>query len=217
MKLKELNVTLEWVTPNAELKLVDMARVSNPQNQGNHKTAPNLTRYLIEHKHWSPFEMANMCVKIETTREISAQIIRHRAFHYQEYSQRYAVAPRAKVPNLRRADFKNRQNSFDDLNEDLVTEFQNMIQKHFDEGYKLYESMLEAGIAKECARSILPLCSPTTMYMSGTLRDWLFYIDVRASKETQYEHRIVANAVKDIFLNEFPCIYEAFFCEPQGQ
>ena len=213
MKLKP-SATLEWVTPNAERIVVRQARVSAPENQGNNETAPRLIRYLIKHKHWSSFEMASMCVEISTTRAISQQIIRHSSFHFQEYSQRYAPVPKAEVPALRRIDSKNRQNSFDDLDDEIVTAFQNMIQEHFDKGYDLYESMLEAGVAKECARAILPICSPTKMYMTGTLRDWLFYLDLRSGKETQWEHRTIANQIKDIFSEQFPTIYEAFWCTP---
>lgn len=211
MKLKP-DVTLKWVTPEAEREIVHQARVSAPENQHNHETAPRLIKYLINHKHWSPFEMASMSVEIKTTRAISAQILRHSAFHFQEFSQRYAPAPRAEVPDLRRTDSKNRQNSFDDLDDEIVTQFQDLIQEHFDKGYELYESLLEAGVAKECARAILPMCSPTTMFMTGTLRDWLFYIDLRTEKGTQLEHRKIANQIKDIFAEQFPTIYEAFFC-----
>ena len=168
-------VALVHITPNAEQLVAKMARVSNPANQDN-PDSTGLIKYLIKHKHWSPFEMVNMCVQIDTTRSIAAQILRHRSFSFQEFSQRYAKVDRnISPPNIRRQDTKNRQNSIDDINEFTVQEFQLKANQLFDMSRHLYDGMLSAGIAKECARDVLPLCSPTTMYMNGTIRSFLHY------------------------------------------
>jgi len=199
-------------TPEAEHLITDMARVSAPQNQGNYDTAPRLIKYLIKHKHWSPFEMATMCVEINTTRDITAQIIRHRSFSFQEFSQRYADVRELgdiSVPELRRQDEKNRQNSVADLNPELVKAFEQRIKMHFDEAVELYGDMLEVGIAKECARKVLPVNSPSRIYMTGSLRSWMHYIDLRCSNGTQKEHMDIANTVADIFAEQFPSIYQA--------
>ena len=191
-------------SPHAEKLLVRMARVSNPSNENNEETAPKLLQYLIRHKHWSPFEMVNLCLKINTTRDISAQIIRHRSFSYQEFSQRYAVAPRAELPALRRQDRKNRQNSTDDLNDYLKQELELKIQTHNESGHELYQHLLESGVAKESARKILPMNSPTTIYMNGSLRSWIHYFEVRCDASTQLEHREIAMEAQDIFKVMFP-------------
>lgn len=190
-----------------------MARVSAPKNQGNYDTAPRLIKYLIKHKHWSPFEMATMCVEINTTRDIAAQILRHKSFcGFQEFSQRYADVKdlgKLQIPELRRQDVKNRQNSIDDLDPELIKAFQQRIRMLFAESQELYDDMLEAGIAKESARKVLPLNSPSRMYMHGTLRSWMHYIDLRCSNGTQKEHMDIASAVADIFAEQFPSIYQA--------
>jgi thymidylate synthase (FAD) len=209
-----MTAKLVWVTPNAEQMIVQMARVSSPKNESNMETAPRLLKYLIDHKHWSPFEMANLCVEIHTTRAISAQIIRHRSFTFQEWSQRYATATELGspiVPHLRRQDFKNRQNSIDDLPANVLASYYRRISNLFEETEHLYNEMVSAGVAKECARSILPITTPTRMYMNGTLRSYIHYLQVRCSNETQAEHREVAEEIKVIFCKQFPVISEAVF------
>ena len=203
---------LIWATPNAEQLIVKMARVSNPSNENNMETAPGLLRYLIKHKHWSPFEMASMCVKINTERDISAQILRHRSFSFQEFSTRYAVVNwTTSLPELRRQDKKNRQNSFNDLSEDVINKYNGRILDLFTEIQTLYGDMVEDGIAKETARRILPLCTNTSLYMSGTLRSWIHYLQLRCDVATQLEHRLIANEIKEIFAEQFPVIAEAAF------
>lgn len=207
-------VRLVHVTPEAEHLITDMARVSAPSNQGNYDTAPRLIGYLIKHKHWSPFEMASMAVQIETTRDIAAQILRHRSFSFQEFSQRYAdvreLGP-IPVPELRRQDTKNRQNSTPDLAPEVVEMFSDRIQDLFIQSQTLYTDMLEAGVAKESARKILPMNSPSRIYMHGTLRSWVHYVDLRSANGTQKEHRDIALACKEIFTEQFPCIAEAMW------
>ena len=206
-------VSLVHTTPDAEQLIAYMARVSNPANQANPQSE-RLIRYLIKHKHWSPFEMVNMCVQIETTRSVAAQILRHRSFSFQEFSQRYAqVAEPAFIPALRRQDTKNRQNSIADLEQSTVDEFNIKINSLFELSESLYNEMLLAGIAKECARDVLPLSTPTKMYMNGTLRSWLHYCDLRCANGTQYEHKLIADQVKDIIEHEFPTVYAAMFCQ----
>ena len=204
---------LLWVTPEAERLIVKTARVSAPQNEDNLATGPRLLKYLIKHKHWSPFEMANMCLEIHTQRDISAQIIRHRSFHFQEFSQRYAETEQAKIPKFRRQDSRNLQNSIDDLNDEQIDMLEELTYKHIKEGYELYQTMLEMGVAKETARRHLPMCSPTRIYMNGTLRSWIHYIDLRTDPGTQWEHRTIANQAKIIFQQQFPVISEALWYE----
>lgn len=199
-----MTVSFVHCTPDAELLIVDMARVSNPSNQGNYQTAPRLLKYLIEHKHWSPFEMASMCLKIQTERDIAAQILRHRSFSFQEYSQRYAAASMPVIPALRRQDDKNRQSSHDDLDPELKARFTSQAAYLVGRAYGVYEGMIAQGVAKETARRILPLCTPTTLYMHGTLRSWIHYIELRVEQGTQLEHRLIAEACKDIFCTQFP-------------
>ena len=190
------------------------ARVSNPANQANTKTTPKLLDYLIKHKHWSPFEMASMCVEIHTTRAISAQILRHRSFTFQEFSQRYAIPTdtfATVLPNLRRQDEENRQNSIDDLPEETKEYYQQRIDDHFRESVNLYESLLHSGVAKECARSVLPLNTVTRLYMCGTIRSWLHYVDLRASNGTQREHMQIAASIGDILDTEVPTIARAMW------
>jgi len=211
-----MNTRLVWATPNAEEMIVKMARVSAPSNQDNMDTAPKLLRYLIKHKHWSPFEMANMCVEIETTRAISPQILRHRSFSFQEFSQRYAdtnaLGP-AVIPHLRRQDNKNRQNSIDDLSSEEIGGYYRRISELYENAEHLYREMVSSGIAKECARSVLPLSTQTRLYMNGTIRSWIHYLDLRTDNGTQLEHRQIAGEIKRIFCKQFPIIGEAAFCQ----
>jgi thymidylate synthase (FAD) len=211
-----MNVNLIWSTPNAEEMIVKMARVSAPRNQDNMQTAPRLLRYLIKHKHWSPFEMANMCVEIETTRAISPQILRHRSFSFQEFSQRYADTAElgsAVIPHLRRQDHTNRQNSIDDLSSDSIANYYRRISELYENAEHLYREMVSNGVAKECARSILPLSTQTRLFMNGTLRSWIHYLQLRCEPGTQFEHRQIADRIKRIFCKEFPIIGEAAFAE----
>jgi thymidylate synthase (FAD) len=200
------------ITPNAEDLISYMARVSNPSNQSNTETSAKLIGYLIRHQHWSPFEMVNMCVEIETTRSIAAQILRHRSFSFQEFSQRYAeVSLRPELPELRRQDTKNRQNSIDDLHTSTTDFFDRKIGKLFSEAYDVYQQLLEAGVAKECAREVLPLCTPTRMYMNGTVRSWLHYCDLRCGNGTQKEHRQIAEQVKELLVQHLPNVCKAMW------
>ena len=210
MKLRD-SCNLAWVTPDAEQLIVKMARVSAPENEDNLATAPRLLKYLIKHKHWSPFEMANMCVEIYTQRDISAQIIRHRSFSFQEYSQRYAETAQAPLPKFRRQDSHNRQNSFDDLTDEQQDMLEELTYRHIKEGHELYKTMLEMGVAKETARRHLPMCSPTRIYMNGTVRSWIHYFENRTHPSTQYEHRTIANQAKILFQQNFPIISEALW------
>ena len=189
-----------------------VARVSNPNNQENPKVA-GLLKYCIKHNHWSVFEQAHMTLEIETTRGIAAQILRHRSFTYQEFSQRYAdssmLADNIPLPELRRQDTKNRQNSIDDIDPFTRQEFQIKMQRHFDEGMKLYKEMLDASIAKECARFVLPLAVPTKIYMSGSVRSWIHYINLRSANGTQKEHMDIAKECQCVFAGQFPIVAEA--------
>lgn len=206
------SVSLVTVTPDAEELLVYMARVSNPANQVTGKGSERLIQYLIDHKHWSPFEMVHMVLEINTTRSIAAQILRHRSFSFQEFSQRYAdteLIGYAKPPHLRRQDQSNRQNSIDDLTADKTQIFYRRINQHFEEAQDLYREMVSVGVAKECARDVLPLATPTRMYMAGTARSWIHYIDLRSQNGTQMEHMNIANEAKQIFCKEFPTIGKA--------
>ena len=205
------NVSLVWCTPNAEDLLAKMARVSNPANEDNVATAPKLLRYLIDHQHWSPFEMCSLCVKIDTERDISAQILRHRSFSFQEFSTRYAQVHELTLPDLRKQDLKNRQNSTDDLDVNIKEDLTEDIVALYMHASELYQDMLDAGVAKECARRILPLSTQTTLYMHGTLRSWIHYINVRTDPGTQLEHRLIAEDCKQIFIEQFPIIGEAAF------
>jgi len=204
-------VELVWITPNAEQLITKMARVSSPANEDNMETAPRLLRYLIKHKHWSPFELGNMCVKINTERDISAQILRHRSFTFQEYSSRYSNMTMADTPEFRRQDLKNRQNSIDDLSADVIDEMQDKVAVQLVSTYNVYQELLDKGIAKECARRILPLCTPTTLYMNGTIRSWIHYIELRSANGTQKEHQDIALKIKSIFTKQLPIISEALW------
>ena len=197
-------------TPDGENLIAYMARVSNPNNQDN-PDYNRLIRYLIKHKHWSPFEMVSMCVEIETTRSVAAQILRHRSFSFQEFSQRYSKTNKAQPTNIRRQDIKNRQNTIDDIDAFTVQDFQVKQQSLFDLSYKLYEEMLAAGVAKECARDVLPLSTPTKLYMHGTLRSWLHYCDLRCDNGTQLEHKQIADDIRLIIAKQFPLCYQAMW------
>jgi len=205
-------VKLITVTPKAEETMGYVARVSNPNNQDNPNVA-GLLKYCIKHNHWSVFEQAHMTVEIETTRGLAAQILRHRSFTYQEFSQRYAdsslLGNTIPLPALRRQDEKNRQNSIDDIDPLMQQDFEIKMQRHFVDGMKLYKEMLDAGIAKECARFVLPLATPTRLYMTGSVRSWIHYIDLRSAHGTQKEHMDIANAVRDVFVEQFPICAEA--------
>ena len=206
------SVSLISVTPDAEKTIGYIARVSNPVNQDNPKVS-GLLNYCIKHQHWSIFEQASMTLQIETTRGIAAQVLRHRSFTYQEFSQRYAdssmLADEIPMFELRRQDVKNRQNSIHDVDPFIKQEFDVEVKKYFEEGLKLYKKMRDSGIAKECARFVLPLATPTRIYMSGTIRSWIHYIDLRSAHGTQKEHMDIANGAKKIFTEQFPTISTA--------
>ena len=200
------------ITPDSEELIAYMARVSNPSNQNNTQTSAKLIRYLIDHHHWSPFEMVNMCVEINTTRSIAAQILRHRSFSFQEFSQRYAeVTTPAEIPQLRRQDTKNRQNSIDDLDDVVKKHLEYDISKFYTQSYNLYKRMLAAGVAKECAREVLPMASPTRLYMNGTARSWLHYCDLRCQHGTQHEHAQIAKQVQDLLHQFLPNVCKAMW------
>ena len=210
--MSENNVKLISVTPDAEKHMAYCARVSNPNNQENEKFS-GLLKYCVKHQHWSIFEQAYMTLELNTTRGIAAQVLRHRSFTYQEFSQRYAdssmLGDQIPLPELRRQDDKNRQNSIDDLDPLMIEDLNLKMQRHFVDGMKLYKEMLDAGIAKECARFVLPLATPTRLYMSGSIRSWIHYIDLRSAHGTQKEHMDIAEGCRDIFKEQFPIIAEA--------
>jgi len=210
--MMDTQIKLVSVTPDAEKHMAYVARVSNPQNQDNDKFA-GLLKYCISHGHWSVFEQAFMTVEINTTRGLAAQILRHRSFTYQEFSQRYADVSHIRedipLPELRSQDTKNRQNSVDDVDSAIVEKYNNEMRKYFDQGIDLYKKMLRDGIAKECARFVLPLATPTRLYMSGSVRSWIHYIDLRSGHGTQKEHMDVAEGVRSIFCDQFPTVSEA--------
>ena len=207
------NAKLIWITPDAEALVGKIARVSNPKNEDN-PNVERLIRYLIKHKHWSPFEMVSMCLEISTTRAISPQILRHRSFTFQEFSQRYAVPTdtfATVLPALRRQDNENRQNSLDDLPTETQEYYEQRIDDHFRASVDLYESLLHSGVAKECARSVLPINTCTRLYMSGTIRSWLHYADLRGANGTQREHQLIAQSVREILEAEVPTIARAMW------
>jgi len=207
-----MSVKLVSVTPDAEKNMAYVARVSNPNNQENPNYA-KLLGYCIKHNHWSVFEQSFMTLEIETTRGLAAQILRHRSFTYQEFSQRYAdsslLAETIPVPELRRQDTKNRQNSIDDLDPEFVELTNKQIETYFAQGMSLYQHLLDNGVAKECARFVLPLATPTRLYMSGSCRSWIHYIQLRSANGTQKEHMEIAEACKQIFAEQFPTVAEA--------
>ena len=204
-------VKLISVTPDAEKTIGYIARVSNPKNQENPNVS-GLLGYCIKHQHWSVFEQAHMTLEIETTRGIAAQILRHRSFTYQEFSQRYAntnMLGKIEVPDLRSQDDKNRQNSIDDIPQAQKARLQGQIQRYFSEGIDLYNELIREGIAKECARFVLPLATPTRIYMTGSVRSWIHYIDLRSAHGTQKEHMDIAEACRQIFIEQFPIVSTA--------
>jgi len=207
-----MSVKLVSVTPDAEKTMAYVARVSNPNNQENPNYA-KLLGYCIKHNHWSVFEQSFMTLEIETTRGLAAQILRHRSFTYQEFSQRYAdsslLAETIPLPELRRQDTKNRQNSIDDISEETRKKYEALMENHFKDAMALYQTMLDEGIAKECARFVLPLATPTRLYMSGSCRSWIHYITLRSANGTQKEHMDIANECKKVFSEQFPTVAEA--------
>ena len=206
-----MNVKLVSITPDAEKTMAYIARVSNPSNQENEKYA-GLLKYCIKHNHWSVFEQATMTLEIETTRAIAAQILRHRSFTFQEFSQRYAdtqLLETIELPELRRQDSKNRQNSIDDLDPKVVEKLDKQMNTLFSSAFALYNQMLEEGVAKECARMVLPLCTPTKLYMTGSCRSWIHYINLRSAHGTQKEHMDIAKQCACIFAGQFPAVAEA--------
>ena len=206
-----MNVKLVTVTPDAEQLMAYIARVSNPSNQDNEKYA-GLLKYCIKHNHWSVFEQSSMTLEIETTRAIAAQILRHRSFTFQEFSQRYAASTAfgdIDLPELRKQDLKNRQNSTDDLDPKMVEKFEKQMITLFSSSKALYEQMLSQGVAKECARMVLPLCTPTRIYMTGSCRSWIHYINLRSAHGTQKEHMEIAEECRKVFTEQFPSVSEA--------
>jgi|TARA_B100001093_G_scaffold403466_1_gene391451 thymidylate synthase (FAD) len=206
-----MKVELVSITPDAEKTMAYIARVSNPNNQDNEKFA-GLLKYCIQHNHWSVFEQSSMTLEIETTRAIAAQILRHRSFTFQEFSQRYADAKlleTIELPELRRQDSKNRQNSIDDLDPKVADTLNRQMNTLFSSAFSLYTQMLESGVAKECARMVLPLCTPTRIYMTGSCRSWIHYINLRSAHGTQKEHMEIAEACRKVFVEQFPSVSES--------
>ena len=206
-----MDVKLVNITPDAEKTMAYIARVSNPNNQDNEKFA-GLLKYCINHNHWSVFEQSSMTLEIETTRAIAAQILRHRSFTFQEFSQRYADSTKLgeiPIPDLRKQDLKNRQNSTDDLDSFVKQKLELQMNTLFSSATALYQQMLEEGVAKECARMVLPLCTPTRIYMTGSCRSWIHYIELRSAHGTQKEHMDIAQACKTVFVEQFPIVSEA--------
>ena len=206
-----MDVKLVTVTPDAEKTMAHIARVSNPANQDNEKFA-GLLKYCIKHQHWSVFEQSSMTLEIETTRGLAAQVLRHRSFTFQEFSQRYAdsnLLGKIELPDLRRQDTKNRQNSIDNLDPKIVEKLNKQMTTLFESSLALYNQMLELGVAKECARFVLPLATPTRLYMTGSCRSWIHYIQLRSAHGTQKEHMDIANACKGLFVQYYPTVAEA--------
>lgn len=206
-----MNVKFVSITPDAEKMMAYIARVSNPSNQQNENYS-GLLKYCIKHNHWSVFEQSSMSLEIETSRAIAAQILRHRSFTFQEFSQRYAASTALgdfDLPELRRQDTKNRQNSTNDLEPELIEKFEKQMITLFSSSKSLYEQMLSQGVAKECARMVLPLCTPTRIYMTGSCRSWVHYINLRSAHGTQKEHMQIAEQCRKIFIEQFPNVSEA--------
>jgi len=207
-----MNVKFVSITPDAEKMMAYIARVSNPSNQQNENYS-GLLKYCIKHNHWSVFEQSSMTLEIETTRGLAAQILRHRSFTFQEFSQRYAdtklLDTQIPVPDLRSQDTKNRQNSNDDIPQEKKEEYQALIARHFEDSMNLYNSLLSEGVAKECARFVLPLATPTRLYMTGSCRSWIHYINLRSAHGTQKEHMDVVEKARSIFVEQFPSVSEA--------
>ena len=207
-----MTVKLIQATPNPEENMAYIARVSNPDNQENPNYA-GLLKYCIKHQHWSVFEQAYMTLEIETSRAIAAQILRHRSFTFQEFSQRYAdtslLSQEIPLPELRRQDTKNRQNSIDDLDEEQAHLMHKEIRQLFADAQDVYRYLIDMGVAKECARMVLPLATPTRIYMTGSCRSWIHYISLRSANGTQKEHMLIAEQCKDIFIEQYPTVAEA--------
>ena len=207
-----MNVKFVSITPDAEKTMAYIARVSNPSNQQNENYS-GLLKYCIKHNHWSVFEQSSMTLEIETTRGLAAQILRHRSFTFQEFSQRYAdtklLDTEIPVPDLRSQDIKNRQNSNDDIPQEKKEEYQALIARHFDDAMNLYNALLDEGVAKECARFVRPLATPTRLYMTGSCRSWIHYINLRSAHGTQREHMDVVEKARSIFVEQFPAVSEA--------
>ena len=207
-----MDVKFVSITPDAEKMMAYIARVSNPSNQQNENYS-GLLKYCIKHNHWSVFEQSSMTLEIETTRGLAAQILRHRSFTFQEFSQRYAdtklLDTQIPVPDLRSQDLKNRQNSNDDIPQEKKEEYQALIARHFEDSMNLYNSLLSEGVAKECARFVLPLATPTRLYMTGSCRSWIHYINLRSAHGTQKEHMDVVEKARSIFVEQFPAVSEA--------
>ena len=207
MTMTDTQIKLVSVTPDAEKTMGYVARVSNPNNQENPKVA-GLLSYCIKHGHWSVFEQAHMTVEINTTRGLAAQILRHRSFTYQEFSQRYSdvsyLREHIPLPELRSQDDKNRQNSIDDVSPETVEKYHKKMRAQFDASIDLYKEMLHDGIAKECARFVLPLATPTRLYMTGSVRSWIHYIELRSAHGTQKEHMDLVENVRKVFVEQFP-------------
>ena len=204
-------IKLVSVTPDAEKTMAYIARVSNPSNQDNENYS-GLLKYCIKHNHWSVFEQSTMTLEIETTRAIAAQILRHRSFTFQEFSQRYAdsnLLGNINLPKLRKQDKKNRQNSTDDLDPKVIQTLNMQMGTLFGSALALYNQMLELGVAKECARMVLPLCTPTRIYMTGSCRSWIHYINLRSAHGTQKEHMDIAEGCRKVFTEQFPAVSEA--------
>jgi len=208
MNVKLISITDPKVfsSGNAEELIAYCARVSNPENQMNSETAPRLLKFLIKHKHWSPFEMVDMCVEIKTSRAIAAQILRHRSFSFQEFSQRYSAATEIEPIELRKQADKNRQSSAEIIDEPVIN---NVVQYAINHAVQTYEKLINEGVAKEQARMVLPLATQSTLYMKGSIRSWIHYLDLRSEENTQKEHRDIANEIKKIFKKEFPIVAEA--------
>ena len=208
MNVSLISITQPFLSDlkNPEDIIAYCARVSNPDNQLNTETAPKLLKFLVKHKHWSPFEMVDMTLEIKTSRAIAAQILRHRSFSFQEFSQRYSQAQVLEKLQLRQQAAKNRQSSTDEYQNSTL---QAKVREHIAKGISLYNNLIEDGVAKESARMILPLTIETTMYMKGSIRSWAHYIDLRTEENTQKEHRDIASAIKNIFIKQFPNTSEA--------
>ena len=206
-----MKVSFVNITANPEQTMAYIARVSNPNNQDNENYA-GLLRYCIKHQHWSVFEQSSMTLEIETTRGLAAQVLRHRSFTFQEFSQRYAdsnLLGEIELPELRRQDTKNRQNSIDDLDPEVVEKLEKQMNTLFSSSLALYNQMLQSGVAKECARFVLPLATPTRLYMTGSCRSWIHYIQLRSAHGTQKEHMDIAYACKSLCVQYYPTVAEA--------
>jgi len=209
MEVKLISLTKpvdELLMENSDELVAFIARVSNPENQMNHETAPRLLNYLTEHKHWSPYEMVDFTVEIKTSRAIAAQILRHRSFCFQEFSQRYSAATEIEPIELRKKAEKNRQSSAEVIDEPVIN---NVVKLAINHSVQTYDKLISQGVAKEQARMVLPLATQSTLYMKGSLRSWIHYIDLRTKEDTQKEHRLIAEKIKNIFIDQFPIVAKA--------